>query len=97
MAAALKAASQMGYIEKSQTKAKSSGLQELVAKKFSIEDKSRYNFGSSTDFSKQERRIQNIDALSFCFVMQMPQNPQLFIVSKLDKCKKTNPCLVKLV
>ncbi len=42
MAAALKAASQMGYIEKSETKAKSSGLQELKAQKFSIEDKSRY-------------------------------------------------------
>ncbi len=50
MAAALKAASQMGYIEKNQTKAKSSGLQELVAKKFSIEDKSRYNFSSCADF-----------------------------------------------
>ena len=65
MAAALKAASQMGYIEKSQTKAKSSGLQELVAKKFSIEDKSRYNFGSYTDFSKQEHLVQNIDTLNY--------------------------------
>ena len=46
MAAALKAASQMGYIEKSQTKAKSSGLQELKAQKFSIEDKSRYILNS---------------------------------------------------
>ncbi len=71
MAAALKAASQMGYIEKNQTKAKSSGLQELVAKKFSIEDKSRYIFGSSTDFFKQERLIQNIDTLSFCFVIHL--------------------------
>ena len=47
MAAALKAASQMGYIEKSQTKAKSSGLQELKAQKFSIEDKSRYILNST--------------------------------------------------
>jgi len=54
MAAALKAASQMGYIEKSQTKAKSSGLQELVAKKFSIEDKSR-------DYEEDDRKRRGRD------------------------------------
>ena len=35
-------AMQMGYLEKEQTKQKSSGLMELKAQKYSIEDKSRY-------------------------------------------------------
>jgi len=34
-------AMQMGYLEKEQTKQKSSGLQELKAQRYSIEDKSR--------------------------------------------------------
>jgi hypothetical protein len=35
-------AMQMGYLEKEQTKQKSSGLQELKAQKYSIEDKTRW-------------------------------------------------------
>jgi hypothetical protein len=34
-------AMQMGFLEKEQTKQKSSGLQELKAQRYSIEDKSR--------------------------------------------------------
>ena len=41
MGAALRIASQMGYIEKGGEKTTDQGLQDLVAKKFSIEDKSR--------------------------------------------------------
>eukprot|EP00088_Acartia_fossae_P000368 TRINITY_DN10150_c0_g1_i1.p1 TRINITY_DN10150_c0_g1~~TRINITY_DN10150_c0_g1_i1.p1 ORF type:complete len:484 (+),score=167.13 TRINITY_DN10150_c0_g1_i1:217-1452(+) len=58
MGAALKIAEQMGYIEKNQTKAKSSGLQELKAQKYSVEDKSR-------EYEEDDRKRRGRDRGSY--------------------------------
>merc|ERR1719481_246723 len=58
MAAALKMANQMGYLEKTTTRQKSTALQELKSQRFSIEDKSR-------EYEEDDRKRRRGDRSSY--------------------------------
>jgi len=58
MGAALKIASQMGYIEREQTRTKDTALQDLKAQKYSVEDKSR-------DYEEDDRKRRGRDRGSY--------------------------------